>query len=133
MEETYTAISMDENACEESLREKLTKVVQFEKDLDLLREQIERASKQAIRYARELRQARQTNGEATIEERDFKLRDLAEFNENKTRELADIGKQNSAILPTLNLLFNQVFYCCVLLSLNLIELYLLLCFTIFLG
>lgn len=129
MEETYTAINMDENACEESLRDKLTKVVQFEKDLDLLREQIERASKQAIRCARELRQARQTNGEATIEERDFKLRDLAEFNENKTRELADIGKQNSAILPTLNLLFNQVFFC----VLNLTKsnrVVSLLCFTI---
>lgn len=108
MEETFSAINMDESAYEESIQDKVNKIVQFEKDIDLLREQIERASKIAIKYARELRQSRQTNGQATIEERDFKLRDLAEFNDSKARELVDISKQNPLIQTTLNLLFNQV-------------------------
>lgn len=108
MEETYSAINMDESAYEESLQEKVNKIVQLEKDLDTLREQIERASKMTIKYARELRQSRQTHGEPTIEERDFKLRDLLEFNDSKARELVDIGKQNPLIQTTLNLLFNQV-------------------------
>lgn len=108
MEETYSAISMDENAYDESVQEKSNRLVQLEKDLDTLREQIERAAKMTIKYARELRQSRQTNGEPTLEERDFKLRDLIEFNESKSRELVDIGKQNPLIQTTLNLLFNQV-------------------------
>lgn len=108
MEETYSAINMDESAYEESLQEKVNKIVQLEKDLDTLREQIERASKMTIKYARELRQSRQTHGEPTIEERDFKLRDLLEFNDSKARELVDIGKHNPIIQTTLNLLFNQV-------------------------
>jgi hypothetical protein len=59
-----------------------------------------------INYSRDLRRTKNSEG-PTHEEKDFKLRDLWDFNKNKTHELVDISKQYPLLSQTLNLLFTQ--------------------------
>lgn len=107
MEQAYTEINIDVGNLSENISEKVNKIIQAEKDLEQLQEKIERASRQLINYSRELRRARNTEN-STLEERDFKLRDLWDFNRNKAKELVEISRQYPLIQQTLNLLFNQV-------------------------
>ena len=107
MEQAYSEINIDVENVSESLNEKSNKIVQVERDLEQLREKVEHATRKLINYSRKLRLAKSTDS-PTLEELDFKLRDMWDFNRNKAKELADIGRQYPLIQQTLNLLFNQV-------------------------
>ena len=106
MEEAYNSMNTDEGNYEELIVDKQNKIIQLEKDIDQIKEKLERATKQLLTYSRDLRKTRSTV-EPTIEEKDFKLRDLWDFNKNKARELADISNQYPLMQQTLNILFAQ--------------------------
>lgn len=106
MEEAYNSMNTDERNYEEYIADKINKIMQTEKDLEQLKEKIERATKQLINYSRELRRNKNTDNE-TLEERDFKLRDLIDFNKNKTKDLVEISLQYPLLQQTLNILFTQ--------------------------
>ena len=107
MEEAYNSMNIDERNYEEYINDKMNKIIQTDKDIQQLQEKIERAAKQLINYSRELRRAKNSDG-PTLEEKDFKLRDLWDFNKNKAKELVDISLQYPILQQTLNILFNQV-------------------------
>jgi chromosome segregation ATPase len=107
MEEAYNSMNGDERNYEELILDKQNKIVQLEKDIEQLKEKIERATKQLLTYSRDLRKSRNSI-DPTIEEKDFKLRDLWDFNKNKARELVDISNQYPLMQQTLNILFAQV-------------------------
>ncbi len=107
MEEAYNSMNSDERNYEELILDKQNKIVQLEKDVEQLKEKIERATKQLLTFSRDLRKTRNTV-DPTIEEKDFKLRDLWDFNKNKAKELIDISNQYPLMQQTLNILFAQV-------------------------
>lgn len=106
MESAYQSMNNEELTLEEFINDKSNKIVQVEKDLDQLKEKMERAVKQLITCSRELRRSRNTN-EPTLEEKDFKLRDLIDFNKTKSKELVDMAAQYPSLHQTINLLFTQ--------------------------
>ena len=106
MEEAYNSMNTDERNYEEYISDKLNKIIQTEKDIEQLKEKLERASKQLINYSRDLRRTKNSDG-PTHEEKDFKLRDLWDFNKNKAKELVEISLQYPLLSQTLNLLFTQ--------------------------
>ena len=88
----------------------LSKAMQeLEKDIEQIKEKLERAAKQLITYSRDLRKSRNTV-DPTSEEKDFKLRDLWDFNKKKISELIDISTQYPLIHHTLTILFAQVIF-----------------------
>ena len=107
MEDAYNSMNNDERNYEELIQDKINKIMQAQKDVDQIKEKIERATKQVINYSRELRKSRNVQS-PTLEERDFKLRDLWEFNKNKAKELVDVSLQYPLLQQTLNILFAQV-------------------------
>ena len=107
MEEAYNSMNIDERNYEEYINDKMNKIIQTDKDTQQLQEKIERAAKQLINYSRDLRRAKNSDG-PTLEEKDFKLRDLWDFNKNKAKELVDISLQYPILQQTLNILFNQL-------------------------
>ena len=107
MEDAYNSLNKDERTYEAYIAEKTNKVIQTQKDIDQLKEKMERAVKALILRSRELRRAKNSDG-PTQEERDFKLRELKEFNNKKVKELVEISMQYSTLQQTLSLLFNQV-------------------------
>lgn len=107
MEDAYNSMNNDERNYEELIQDKFNKCVQAEKDIDQIREKLERATKQMLNYSRDLRKSKQVQG-ATLEEKDFKLRDLWDFNKNKAKDLVDISIQYPLLQQTLNILFSQV-------------------------
>ncbi len=106
MEDAYNSMNNDERNYEELIQDKFNKIVQAEKDIEQIKEKLERAAKQILSYSRELRKSRNVQG-ATLEERDFKLRDLWDFNKNKAKELVDISIQYPLLQQTLSILFGQ--------------------------
>ncbi|CAF0859941.1 unnamed protein product [Brachionus calyciflorus] len=106
MEDAYNSMNNDERTYEEYIEDKKNKILQAEKDIEQLKEKIERATKQMITYSRDLRRSKNSDG-PTLEEKDFKLRDLWDFNKNKAKELIDISLQYPLLQQTLNLLFAQ--------------------------
>lgn len=106
MEDAYNSMNNDEKNYEELIQDKFNKIVQAEKDIDQIKEKLERATKQMLSYSRELRKSRNVQG-ATLEEKDFKLRDLWDFNKNKAKELVDISIQYPLLQQTLSILFGQ--------------------------
>lgn len=106
MEEAYTSLTSDERSYEQLIAEKLNAIIQTEKDIEQLKEKLERAAKQLINYSRDLRRTKGTDA-PTIEEKDFQLRDLWDFNKNKAKELYDLAKQYPLLEQTLNILFAQ--------------------------
>ncbi len=107
MEDAYSSMNVDEKNYEEYISDKLNKIIQAEKDIEQIKEKIERAAKQLIKLSNDLRKSRNTNT-STLEEKDFHLRDLWEFNKNKAKELVDISLQYPLLKQTLNILFAQV-------------------------
>jgi hypothetical protein len=108
MDEAYNSLNNDERTYEEYITEKINKINQVKKDIDQLKEKIERAAKQLINYSRESRRAKNSTDDGpTLEEKDFKLRDLWDFNKTKSKELVDISLQYPTLQQTLNLLFTQ--------------------------
>ncbi len=107
MEEAYNSMNTDERNYEELLMDKQNKIIQLEKDIEQVREKLERATKQLLTYSRDLRKAKNTV-DPTSEEKDFKLRDLWDFNKNKARELVEISNQYPLMQQTLHILFAQV-------------------------
>ena len=97
----------DERNYEELIQDKFNKIKQGEKDIEQIKEKLERASKQVLSYSRELRKTKNVQG-PTLEEKDFKLRDLWDFNKNKAKDLIDISIQYPLLQQTLNILFAQV-------------------------
>lgn len=106
MEDAYNSMNNDEHNYEELIQDKFNKIVQAEKDIEQIKEKLERATKQILSYSRELRKSRGVQG-ATLEEKDFKLRDLWDFNKNKAKELVDISIQYPLLQQTLSILFGQ--------------------------
>ena len=106
MEDAYNSMNTDERTYEEYIEDKSNKIVQLDKDIEQLKEKIERATKQIINYSRDLRRSKNSDG-PTLEEKDFKLRDLWDFNKNKAKELIDVSLQYPLLQQTLNLLFAQ--------------------------
>jgi hypothetical protein len=108
MEEAYNSMDKDEKNYEDLIADKLNKILQLEKDIKDQREKLERATKQLITYVRDVRRAKNSQG-PVIEEKDFKHKDLANFNNKKSRELVDVANQYPLLQQTLNILFAQVF------------------------
>lgn len=108
MEDAYNSMNVDEKNYEDYISDKLNKIIQAEKDIEQIKEKIERATKQLIKLSNDLRKSRNVNT-PTLEEKDFHLRDLWEFNKNKAKELVDISLQYPLLKQTLNILFAQVF------------------------
>ena len=106
MEDAFNSMNNDERAYEELISEKLNKIIQTEKDLDQLREKVERATKQVMNYSRDLRKSMNSDG-PTLEEKDFNLRDLWDFNKNKVKDLVDLSVHHPIIQQTLTILFAQ--------------------------
>ncbi len=106
MEDAYNSMNNDERNYEELIQDKFNKIVQAEKDIDQIRAKLERATKQILSYSRDLRKSKNVQG-PTLEERDFKLRDLWDFNKNKAKELVDISIQYPLLQQTLSILFGQ--------------------------
>ncbi len=106
MEDAYNSMNNDERNYEELIQDKFNKIVQAEKDIDQIKAKLERATKQILSYSRDLRKSRNVQG-PTLEERDFKLRDLWDFNKNKAKELVDISIQYPLLQQTLSILFGQ--------------------------
>lgn len=107
MEDAYNSMSKDESNYEELITDKLNKITQLEKDIKDQREKLERATKQLINYTRELRRSKGAQG-PTIEEKDFRQKDLANFNSKKAKELLDVAAQYPVLQQTINILFSQV-------------------------
>ena len=107
MEEAYNSMNTDERNYEELIMDKQNKIIQLEKDIEQVREKLERATKQLFTYSRDLRKSKNTV-DPTNEEKDFKLRDLWDFNKNKAKELVDISNQYPLMQQTLHILFAQV-------------------------
>ena len=107
MEDAYNSMNNDERNYEELIQDKFNKIKQGEKDIEQIKEKLERASKQILSYSRELRKSKNVQG-PTLEEKDFKLRDLWDFNKNKAKDLIDISIQYPLLQQTLNILFAQV-------------------------
>ena len=107
MEEAYNSMNIDERNYEELIQDKVNKTIQLEKDIEQIKEKLERATKQLITYSRDLRKSKNTV-DPTSEEKDFKLRDLWDFNKKKISELVDISTQYPLIQHTLTILFAQV-------------------------
>lgn len=106
MEDAYNSMNNDERNYEELIQDKFNKIKQGEKDIEQIKEKLERASKQILSYSRELRKSKNVQG-PTLEEKDFKLRDLWDFNKNKAKDLIDISIQYPLLQQTLNILFAQ--------------------------
>lgn len=106
MEEAYASMNNDERSYEEYIADKLNKIIQAQKDIEQLMAKIDRATKDIARLSRDLRKTKNSEG-PTLEEKDFKLRDLYEFNEAKKKELVEISVQYPLLQQTLNLLFSQ--------------------------
>ena len=121
MEEAFNSMDKDETNYKELIADKLNKIVQLEKDIKDQREKLERATKQLITYKRDIRRAKNSQG-PTIEEKDFKQKELSNFNNKKAKELVDVANQYPILHQTLNILFAQVslfyflilFYCLLL-------------------
>jgi hypothetical protein len=109
MEEAYNSMDKDETNYQELIADKQNKIIQLEKDIKDQREKLERATKQLITLVRDIRRAKNSQG-PTIEEKDFKQKDLSNFNSKKARELVDVANQYPVLHQTLNILFAQVFY-----------------------
>jgi archaellum component FlaC len=107
MEDAYNSMNVDEKNYEEYISDKLNKIIQAERDIEQIKEKIERATKQLIKLSNDLRKSRNVITQ-TLEEKDFHLRDLWEFNKNKAKELVDISLQYPLLKQTLNILFAQV-------------------------
>jgi uncharacterized protein (DUF3084 family) len=107
MEEAFNSLNNDERTYEEFIADKTSKLVQAQRDIEQLREKLERAAKQLATVSRDLRRAKNTD-EPTAEEKDFKLRELADFNKSKAKELVEISNQYPNMQQTLSLLFTQV-------------------------
>jgi DNA repair ATPase RecN len=109
MEDAYSSMNSDEKNYEDYISDKLNKIIQAEKDIDQVKEKIERATKQLIKFSSDLRKTRNTTTK-TLEEKDFELRDLWDFNKNKAKELVEISNQYPLLKQTLSILFAQVIY-----------------------
>jgi hypothetical protein len=109
MEEAYNSMDKDEANYQELIADKQNKIIQLEKDIKDQREKLERATKQLIALVRDIRRAKNSQG-PTIEEKDFKQKDLSNFNSKKARELVDVANQYPVLHQTLNILFAQVKY-----------------------
>jgi chromosome segregation ATPase len=107
MEEALTSLIQDENSCEELIQEKSNKILQLDKDLRELGEKLERANKQLFTLIRDLRRSRNTE-DPTIEEKDYKVKDLITFNIKKAKDLISITEQYPLLRQTLQILFAQV-------------------------
>ena len=79
----------------------------LEKELKDQRDKIERATKSVVTYMRDLRKSKNAL-EPVLEEKDFKAKDIYNFNTKKIKELVNIAMQYPSLQQTLNILFAQV-------------------------
>ena len=107
MEDAYLSMEQDENQYQEMLGEKLKKIALLEKELKDQRDKIERATKSVVTYMRDLRKSKNAL-EPVLEEKDFKAKDIYNFNTKKIKELVNIAMQYPSLQQTLNILFAQV-------------------------
>ena len=106
MEDAYMSMETDFENYNKELNDKLNKIAALNKELNDQREKIERATKQILTYVRDLRKSRNSEG-PIIEEKDFKAKDIYNFNNKKIRELVNLAAQNPSLQQTLNILFAQ--------------------------
>jgi len=106
MEDAYLSMEQDENQYQEMLGEKLKKIALLEKELKDQRDKIERATKSVVTYMRDLRKSKNAL-EPVLEEKDFKAKDIYNFNTKKIKELVNIAMQYPSLQQTLNILFAQ--------------------------
>lgn len=106
MSNTLDNLNRDEEAYDEMICEKENKRLQLNKELDDLRNKLERVAKQNSKYARELRSAKKSKGE-TNEEKDFDVRELREFNRQIMTQIADVIQKHPDINEAVNMYFSQ--------------------------
>lgn len=107
MEDAFVSMNQDEANFRQLFDEKQAKISQLDKECKDQEEKLERAKKQLITFIRDIRRAKNTQS-PTLEEKDYKAKDIANFNLKKSRELFNIGAQYPSLHQTLNILFSQV-------------------------
>ena len=106
MQTSLARVQQEDSGLKGLNEEKIKRIQMVQQEIVEQQEKISRAQKTVSREARSLRQSKQSSSQ-TIEERDFELRELRDFNRNVMKQIADIMVTNASAAPDILVMFRQ--------------------------
>ncbi|KAJ0011757.1 hypothetical protein NQD34_012732, partial [Periophthalmus magnuspinnatus] len=106
MNSTSENLQQEEGLEKEKIEDKLALIAKINKEVLSQQEKIDRATKQCSKLIREIRSAKQSKGE-TFEEKDIRLKELKEFNQNIDKMLIEAMESRPNLRAVLAMYFEQ--------------------------